>query len=262
MADAEPEQITARRTRTTRARSRARTRAGARAARAPSRWRCSSCASTPTPRCACRPTSIAEVDDEVRSLVERMSEVMRRSHGVGLAAPQVGVLRRVFVYRAGADDPVRVLINPQLGEKSDETEVDTEGCLSLLGGEVTVPVERHVRVVAQGLDESGAPVEVEAGGARGARDPARARPPGRRPHHRPGSQGGPPRSSAGAAPEGVRVAFFGTSAFGAGALHRLVGAGRDRRRLRGVAARPPGGPRAPHRVPARGGGGRRAGAAR
>jgi peptide deformylase len=107
---------------------------------------------------------IAEVDDEVRNLVERMSEVMRRSHGVGLAAPQVGVLRRVFVYRAGADDPVRVLINPQLGERSDETEVDTEGCLSLLGGEVTVPVERHVRVVAQGLDESGQPVEVEAEG--------------------------------------------------------------------------------------------------
>jgi peptide deformylase len=118
----------------------------------------------PDPALRVPANSIAVVDDEVRNLVERMSEVMRRSHGVGLAAPQVGVLRRVFVYRGGADDPVRVLINPQLGEKSDETEVDTEGCLSLLGGEVTVPVERHVRVVAQGLDESGAPVEVEAEG--------------------------------------------------------------------------------------------------
>jgi len=118
----------------------------------------------PDPALRVPANSIGEVDDEVRSLVERMAEVMRRSHGVGLAAPQVGVLRRVFVYRAGADDPVRVLINPQLGERSDETEVDTEGCLSLLGGEVTVPVERHVRVVAQGLDESGAPVEIEAEG--------------------------------------------------------------------------------------------------
>ena len=118
----------------------------------------------PDPALRVAANSIAEVDDEVRNLVERMSEVMRRAHGVGLAAPQVGVLRRVFVYRASADDPVRVLINPQLGEKSDETEIDTEGCLSLLGGEVTVPVERHVRVVAQGLDESGAPVEVEAEG--------------------------------------------------------------------------------------------------
>jgi peptide deformylase len=59
---------------------------------------------------------------------------------------------------------VHVLINPELGETSEETDVDTEGCLSLLGGEVTVPVERHVRVVARGLDESGQPVEVEAEG--------------------------------------------------------------------------------------------------
>jgi peptide deformylase len=118
----------------------------------------------PDPALRVPANSVTEVDDEVRNLVERMAEVMRRSHGVGLAAPQIGVLRRVFVYRAGADDPVRVLINPELGEKSDETEVDTEGCLSLLGGEVTVQVERHVRVVAQGLDESGAPVEVEAEG--------------------------------------------------------------------------------------------------
>jgi peptide deformylase len=118
----------------------------------------------PDPALRVPANAIAEVDDEVRSLVERMSEVMRRSHGVGLAAPQVGVLRRVFVYRGGADEPVRVLINPELGERSEETEVDTEGCLSLLGGEVTVSVERHVRVVAVGLDESGAPVEVEAEG--------------------------------------------------------------------------------------------------
>jgi peptide deformylase len=118
----------------------------------------------PDPALRVPANAIAEVDDEVRNLVERMSEVMRRSHGVGLAAPQVGVLRRVFVYRGGADEPVRVLINPQLGERSEETEVDTEGCLSLLGGEVTVPVERHVRVVAVGLDESGATVEVAAEG--------------------------------------------------------------------------------------------------
>ena len=48
--------------------------------------------------------AIADVDDEVRGLVERMADVMRRSHGVGLAAPQIGVLQRVFVYRSGADD--------------------------------------------------------------------------------------------------------------------------------------------------------------
>jgi peptide deformylase len=118
----------------------------------------------PDPALRVPATAIADVDDDVRGLVERMADIMRRSHGVGLAAPQIGVLQRVFVYRTGADDPVRALINPELGVKSEETETDTEGCLSLLGGEVTVPVERHVRVVARGLDESGEPVEVEAEG--------------------------------------------------------------------------------------------------
>src|SRR5262249_21491524 len=88
----------------------------------------------PAPRGAA--TKISDVDDDVRGLVERMADIMRRSHGVGLAAPQIGVLRRVFVYRAGADDPVRAIINPELSVRSDEMEVDTEGCLSLLGGEV------------------------------------------------------------------------------------------------------------------------------
>ena len=59
------------------------------------------------------------------------------------------------------------MINPELGEKSEETEVDTEGCLSLLGGEVTVPVERRVRVVApRPRASSGLQVEVEAEGRR------------------------------------------------------------------------------------------------
>jgi len=118
----------------------------------------------PDPALRVAANTIADVDDDVRTLVERMADIMRRSHGVGLAAPQIGVLRRVFVYRAGSDDPVRALINPELGDTSEETEVDTEGCLSLLGGEVTVPVERHVRVLARGLDEAGEPVEIEAEG--------------------------------------------------------------------------------------------------
>jgi peptide deformylase len=118
----------------------------------------------PDPALRVPATAIADVDDDVRSLVERMADIMRRSHGVGLAAPQIGVLQRVFVYRSGADDPVHVLINPELSETSDEMESDTEGCLSLLGGEVTVSVDRHIRVVARGLDEAGAPIEVEAEG--------------------------------------------------------------------------------------------------
>ena len=59
---------------------------------------------------------------------------------------------------------VHVLINPELRERSDETETETEGCLSLLGGDLQVPVERHVRVVVAGVDADGEPVEVDAEG--------------------------------------------------------------------------------------------------
>ncbi len=107
---------------------------------------------------------IGDIDPEVRRLAERMSTIMHDSHGVGLAAPQIGVLRRVLVYRRRDDDTPVVLINPELSELSDETETDTEGCLSLLGGDLLVPVERSVRLVATGIDIEGAPLRIEAEG--------------------------------------------------------------------------------------------------
>jgi peptide deformylase len=108
--------------------------------------------------------AVEEVNGDVRRLVERMTDVMRQSHGVGLAAPQLGVLRRVLVYRVSSDGDVHVLINPELRERSDETETETEGCLSLLGGDLQVAVERPVRVVVAGVDADGEPVEVDAEG--------------------------------------------------------------------------------------------------
>jgi peptide deformylase len=107
---------------------------------------------------------VAQVDDEVRRLAARMVDVMDRAHGVGLAAPQLGVLRRMLVYRVGEEDAVRVLINPQLSELSEEIVVSTEGCLSLLGGELQVPVSRHARVHVSAVDSDGDPVELEAEG--------------------------------------------------------------------------------------------------
>jgi peptide deformylase len=100
-------------------------------------------------------TAVAEVDDEVQRLAERMLDVMERAHGVGLAAPQLGILRRILVYRASDEDEPKVLINPELVERSDETEVGTEGCLSLLGGELQVPVARYLRVRVSGRDATG-----------------------------------------------------------------------------------------------------------
>ena len=108
--------------------------------------------------------AVEEVTDDVKRLVERMTQVMRQSHGVGLAAPQLGVLRRIFVYRVSSDGDVHVVINPEFRERLDETESDTEGCLSLLGGDLQMPVERHVRIVVAGVGADGEPVEVEAEG--------------------------------------------------------------------------------------------------
>jgi peptide deformylase len=107
---------------------------------------------------------VGDVDEDVQRLAERMVDVMERAHGVGLAAPQLGILRRILVYRAGEDDDATVLINPELTERSDETEVGTEGCLSLLGGELQVPVERHTRVRIAALDAAGNAVERDAEG--------------------------------------------------------------------------------------------------
>ena len=109
-------------------------------------------------------TAVAEVDDEVQQLAERMLDVMERAHGVGLAAPQLGILRRILVYRASDEDEPKVLINPELVERSDETEVGTEGCLSLLGGELQVPVARHLRVRVSGRDVSGDAVDIDVEG--------------------------------------------------------------------------------------------------
>jgi peptide deformylase len=109
-------------------------------------------------------TAVAEVDDEVQQLAERMLDVMERAHGVGLAAPQLGILRRILVYRASDEDEPKVLINPELVERSDETEVGTEGCLSLLGGELQVPVARHLRVRVSGRDVSGDAVDLDVEG--------------------------------------------------------------------------------------------------
>jgi peptide deformylase len=109
-------------------------------------------------------TAVADVDDEVQRLAERMVDVMERAHGVGLAAPQLGILRRILVYRASDEDEPKVLINPELVERSDETEVGTEGCLSLLGGELQVPVARHLRVRVSGRDASGDAVDMDVEG--------------------------------------------------------------------------------------------------
>jgi len=94
---------------------------------------------------------VERFDDELARLAERMTALMHDAQGVGLAATQVGVLRRVFVFVDEGED--RVLVNPVVSESSKELESDEEGCLSLR--DVRVPVERPVRVTIEGRDAAG-----------------------------------------------------------------------------------------------------------
>src|SRR5690348_11773636 len=89
---------------------------------------------------------VEEFGDDLKVLSERMGRVMDDAVGVGLAATQLGLLRRVLVFRADEEDELGVLVNPVITSHGEETEVSGEGCLSLPG--VHVPVERFTTVVA------------------------------------------------------------------------------------------------------------------
>lgn len=101
-----------------------------------------------------------ESDNGLRDLVRMMAETMYAENGVGLAAPQVGVDKRVIVF--DVEDRLAALCNPVITEASDETEVDEEGCLSVPG--INVPVERSVRIVCQAQAIDGKPIVIEAEG--------------------------------------------------------------------------------------------------
>jgi peptide deformylase len=103
-----------------------------------------------------------DIADDVRRLAERMTLLMVDANGVGLAATQVGVLRRLFVFRDRDGDEATALVNPAIVRRGDELEVDDEGCLSLQG--VLVPVERPVAVALEALDLAGEQVTLELDG--------------------------------------------------------------------------------------------------
>jgi peptide deformylase len=103
---------------------------------------------------------VEEFDDELRAVAERMIGLMHDAEGVGLAATQVGILRRFFVCTIDGED--RVLVNPSVTPVGKDTEVDSEGCLSL--GSVRVSVERATKVVVDARDALGEPVSIELEG--------------------------------------------------------------------------------------------------
>jgi peptide deformylase len=105
---------------------------------------------------------VERFDDALRAEIERMGRLMHDSLGIGLAAPQVGVAHRLFVYRVEPDSPVQAVVNPDIEWSSREKEIFEEGCLSLPNVHVDVERPLHVRVRAQ--DAFGEPIVIEASG--------------------------------------------------------------------------------------------------
>ena len=107
-----------------------------------------------------RAAPIDTFDEALARLAEEMLATMRENEGVGLAANQVGRLKRILV--AALEDEEYVVVNPEI-EVSDETTLkDAEGCLSIPG--IQVEVERPTGVRLTGQDATGAPLEIEASG--------------------------------------------------------------------------------------------------
>ena len=114
----------------------------------------------PVLREKCAP--VAEIDDEVRQLAADMQETMYDADGIGLAAPQVGVPIRLFVYDVRDDEvPPGVLVNPEIVEEEGAAK-EEEGCLSIPG--LSEMVERSESIVARGIGLDGEPVEIRADG--------------------------------------------------------------------------------------------------
>ena len=106
-----------------------------------------------------RAREVEQFDDDLVRLADRMAHLMHDARGVGLAATQVGVLQRLFVFQPAGDEDVAAIVNPEITERTEETEVADEGCLSLQG--VLVPVERAVAVTIEGQDLKGEPLRLE-----------------------------------------------------------------------------------------------------
>ena len=105
---------------------------------------------------------VTDFDQDLAEEADRMIGLMRDAIGVGLAATQLGALRRMLVFQVGSEAEPTVLVNPEIEWRSDDLVTAEEGCLSLPG--VVVDVERPLHVRARAVDVRGEPLSVEASG--------------------------------------------------------------------------------------------------
>jgi peptide deformylase len=107
---------------------------------------------------------VTDFDEALGALVARMTRVMQAASGIGLAAPQLGVLQRVLVFQADEDAEPVALVNPRIVSTSEETDTMEEGCLSIDAAGVTVDVERPARVTVEARSPEGEELRIEAEG--------------------------------------------------------------------------------------------------
>jgi peptide deformylase len=104
---------------------------------------------------------IDKIDDETVNISKQMLEILKRDKGVGLAGPQIGFMKRIFVVHIEGDEQ-RIFINPSILETSHETAKFEEGCLSVPG--VYANVVRSEKIKMQAWNEKGKPFTIETSG--------------------------------------------------------------------------------------------------
>ncbi len=105
-----------------------------------------------------RASEVTDIDGKLVKLAEDMVETMHDAHGLGLAAPQIGIQKRLFVYQLPEQDPVTI-INPTITETRGEWEYE-EGCLSIPG--LFFPIVRPKEIHLTGYDLEGNEISIEA----------------------------------------------------------------------------------------------------
>lgn len=122
----------------------------------------------PAPVLRRKARKVTDFGPELQTLIDDMIETMREAPGVGLAAPQVDAPLRLIVVEYGDDEDENIppklytLINPEITRFSSESEVGTEGCLSIPG--FAGDVERPLGVTVKGLNRRGQPIKIKAEG--------------------------------------------------------------------------------------------------
>ena len=106
-----------------------------------------------------RAREVESFDGDLARVAEKMKALMHDAHGVGLAATQVGILQRLFVFQLSGEEEPTTVVNPAITKRSKATDVGDEGCLSLQG--VLVPVERAYEVTLEGQDVTGSALRLE-----------------------------------------------------------------------------------------------------